>query len=69
MLAYTEYAKMMIGLIAIVNPIGAVPIFITLTSHLDMTERRAISNLTGSRYWPSCFCPCFSVRLLCVFSA
>ena len=36
---------MMIGLVAIVNPIGAVPIFITLTSHLDMTERRAISNL------------------------
>ncbi len=45
MLAYTEYTKMLIGLIAIVNPIGAAPIFITLTSHLDMTERRAISNL------------------------
>jgi multiple antibiotic resistance protein len=45
MLAYTEYTKMLIGLIAIVNPIGALPIFITLTSHLDMTERRAVSSL------------------------
>jgi len=33
MLEYTEYTKMLIGLIAIVNPIGAIPIFITLTSH------------------------------------
>ena len=35
MIEYTEYTKMLIGLIAIVNPIGAVPIFISLTTGLD----------------------------------
>ena len=44
MLEYTEYTKMLIGLIAIVNPIGAIPIFISLTSNLDTSERSAISR-------------------------
>ena len=44
MLAYTEYTKMLIGLIAIVNPIGAIPIFISLTSNLETAERGAISR-------------------------
>jgi len=45
MLEYTEYTKMLIGLIAILNPLGAVPIFISLTSELDVSERRTISNV------------------------
>jgi len=44
MLEYTEYTKMLIGLIAIVNPIGAIPIFISLTSNLETSERNAISR-------------------------
>jgi len=44
MLEYTEYTKMLIGLIAIVNPIGAIPIFISLTSDLETTKRDAISR-------------------------
>lgn len=43
MLEYTEYTKMLIGLIAIVNPIGVVPIFISLTPGLRQSERDAIS--------------------------
>jgi len=45
MLEYTEYTKMLISLIAIVNPVGAVPIFISLTSELDISRRRTISNV------------------------
>jgi MarC family membrane protein len=45
MLEFTEYTKMLIGLLAIVNPIGAIPIFISLTSHLDISERRTISKV------------------------
>ena len=45
MLEYTEYTKMLIGLIAILNPLGAVPIFVSLTSELDVFERRSISNV------------------------
>ncbi|MDH5612989.1 MAG: YchE family NAAT transporter [Gammaproteobacteria bacterium] len=44
MLEYTEYTKMLIGLIAIVNPIGAVPIFISLTSGYKQVEKNAISK-------------------------
>jgi multiple antibiotic resistance protein len=45
MLEYSEYTKMLIGLIAIVNPIGAIPIFISLTSELGFSERRTISKV------------------------
>jgi multiple antibiotic resistance protein len=45
MLEFTEYTKMLIGLVAIVNPIGAIPLFISLTSHFEISERRAISNV------------------------
>lgn len=46
MLEYTEYTKMLIGLIAIVNPIGAIPIFISLTSDLKEKARNSISRTT-----------------------
>ena len=45
MLEYSEYMKMLIGLIAIVNPIGAVPIFISLTSKFDTLERRKVAKI------------------------
>jgi multiple antibiotic resistance protein len=44
MLEFTEYTKMLIGLVAIVNPIGAIPIFISLTSELETPARDAISK-------------------------
>jgi multiple antibiotic resistance protein len=46
MIEYTEYTKMLIGLIAIVNPIGAVPIFISLTTGLSDKDRRLIYRTT-----------------------
>lgn len=46
MIEYTEYTKMLIGLIAIVNPIGAVPIFISLTTGLEDKDRRVIYRTT-----------------------
>jgi len=42
MLDYTEYTKLLIGLLAIVNPLGSVPIFVALTSELNSTERRRV---------------------------
>ncbi|HBI14228.1 MAG TPA: MarC family protein [Desulfobulbaceae bacterium] len=46
MLEYPEYMKMLIGLIAIVNPFGVIPIFISLTSDVDISERRTVSKIT-----------------------
>lgn len=44
MLEYSEYMKMLIGLIAIVNPVGALPIYISLTSGFDASEQRTVCN-------------------------
>ncbi len=46
MIEYTEYTKMLIGLIAIVNPIGPVPIFISLTTSLNDAQRNVIARTT-----------------------
>ncbi|MBP8645378.1 MAG: YchE family NAAT transporter [Syntrophobacteraceae bacterium] len=40
MFAGTEYLKIFTALLVIVNPIGALPIFVTLTSHQSERERR-----------------------------
>jgi len=45
MLEYTEYTKFLIGLLAIVNPLGAVPIFVALTSNSLEAERKKIAKL------------------------
>jgi multiple antibiotic resistance protein len=45
MLDYTEYTKFLVGLIAIVNPLGAVPIFIALTGDTSNKDRRNIAKL------------------------
>lgn len=39
MLEYTEYIKIFVGLFAIVNPFGAVPIFISITTDQDRGQR------------------------------
>ena len=44
MLDFTEYTKMLIGLIAIINPIGAIPIFMSLTSHMPVLEREQVAK-------------------------
>lgn len=45
MLEYTEYTKFLISLLAVVNPIGVIPIFITMTADLTSDEQRRIAKL------------------------
>ena len=40
MLNYSEYVKMFIGLLAIINPFGVIPIFISMTTDQNSVERR-----------------------------
>lgn len=39
MLDYTEYIKIFVGLFAIVNPFGAIPIFISITTDQNSNQR------------------------------
>ncbi|MBZ0070516.1 MAG: YchE family NAAT transporter [Thiohalobacteraceae bacterium] len=39
MISWTDYAKFFIGLLAIMNPIGIVPVFISLTLHKTNRQR------------------------------
>ena len=45
MLDYAEYIKIFIGLLAIVNPFGAIPIFISITADENSSQRRKTINL------------------------
>lgn len=45
MLDYTEYTKFLIALLAIVNPLGAVPIFAALTAGAGDAERKRIARI------------------------
>jgi multiple antibiotic resistance protein len=42
---YTEYTKFFLGLLAIVNPFGAIPIFVALTADVPNAERKRIARL------------------------
>lgn len=44
MLSYVDYAKIFISILAIVNPFGAIPIFIGLTSGMNRLERHKIAD-------------------------
>ncbi len=44
MLNYAEYIKMFIGLLAIVNPFGAIPIFITMTVDENRSQHHKTIN-------------------------
>ena len=48
MLEYTDYLKIFISLVAIVNPIGAIPIFIGLISDIQKQQRIRIINIVAS---------------------
>src|SRR5689334_3462009 len=43
MLDWTEYAKIFLALIVIVNPVGAVPLFASMTSENIEVEKRRIA--------------------------
>ncbi len=44
MLPYSEYTKILVGMIAIVNPVGAIPIFVAMTAGADAAARRNVAN-------------------------
>lgn len=46
MLEITEYTKFLIGLLAIVDPLGAIPVFIALTIHQNHEQQVKTSRLT-----------------------
>ena len=47
MLDYAEYIKIFVGLLAIVNPFGAIPIFISITAGETSDQRRNTVNLVA----------------------
>jgi multiple antibiotic resistance protein len=48
MLEHAAYLKIFIGLLAIVNPLGAIPIFISLSTGLSRDERKRIINIVAT---------------------
>ncbi|NOZ38460.1 MAG: YchE family NAAT transporter [Gammaproteobacteria bacterium] len=47
MLDYAEYIKIFIGLLAIVNPFGVIPLFISMTAGEGVTQCRKTVNLVA----------------------
>ncbi len=43
---WTEYLTFLVALVSIANPIGAIPVFITLTSDETLSQRRRIASQT-----------------------
>lgn len=46
MLSFAEYAQFFVGLLAIVDPLGAIPIFLILTARQTAVTKRATIRLT-----------------------
>lgn len=44
---WSEYLKFFIGLVAILNPVGVIPVFINLTQQQSPAERRETAFVTG----------------------
>lgn len=47
MLEFSEYTKILIGLLAIINPVGAIPIFVTLTGDATPRQRRRLAQIVA----------------------
>lgn len=47
MLEYAEYVKMFVGLLAIINPFGAIPLFISMTADESSSQRRNTINMVA----------------------
>jgi multiple antibiotic resistance protein len=46
MLSFTDYSQFFVGLLAIVDPLGAIPLFLILTARQSATTMRATIRLT-----------------------
>lgn len=51
LLDWTQYVKLMIGLFAISTPLAAVPIFLTLTRDLGLSQRRRVAVISATTYF------------------
>ncbi len=47
-LEYTAYIKTFVGIIAIVNPLGAIPVFLSLCGERSPSENRRIAQITAT---------------------
>jgi multiple antibiotic resistance protein len=47
MLGYAEYIKIFIGLLAIINPFGAIPLFISMTADQSSSQRRKTIDMVA----------------------
>lgn len=47
MLDYAQYIKLFIGLLAIMNPFGAIPLFISMTADQNGSQRKKTINLVA----------------------
>ena len=47
MLSMAEYVKIFVAVLVIVNPIGAIPVFVSLTSHQPTPERQRTAQVTA----------------------
>ncbi len=45
MINYTEYLKILVALVAIVNPLGAIPIYVSLSSDLSVAEQHRMPRV------------------------
>ena len=59
------YFKFFIGLFALVNPVGIIPVFISMTSYQTAAARNK-TNLTANHRYSSvmAFCNCSESRLI-----
>lgn len=48
MLDWTEYAKIFLALLVIVNPVGAVPLFVSMTSDNTAAEKQRIARISST---------------------
>ncbi len=48
MLDWAEYTKFFLALLVIVNPVGAVPLFVSMTAQNSAAERRRIARVASS---------------------
>jgi multiple antibiotic resistance protein len=46
MLSFTDYAQFFMGLLAIVDPLGVIPLFLVLTAHQTLEKKHATMRLT-----------------------
>lgn len=61
-LDFSLYLKFFIGLVAIINPLGLLPVFVSLTSHQTPQERMKTNTTANIAVMVILWFRCFLVR-------